>query len=67
MGKYVHEEVINGRLTVTTIKRTKEDGHHVNTLVYPGEDKDGEPEGDWIFPIPMIHDYSLAARSSASN
>lgn len=64
MGKYVHEKVINGRLTVTTLKRTKEDGHHVRTVVYPTSDKLEEPVGDWVFPVPMIYDYSIAARTA---
>lgn len=64
MGKYSHKEVVNGRLTVTTIKRTREDGHHVYTEVYPTEEEVGEPTNGWVFPVPMIYDYSIAAHTA---
>lgn len=62
MGKYVHREVVKGRLTVTEIKRTKEDGQHVLVLVYEGREEKGEPVSEWVLPMEVIYDYSIAAK-----
>ena len=61
---YVHRKVVRGRLTVTQIKRTKEDGHHVEVKIYPGEDETEETVNEWIFPVAIIYDYDIAVATA---
>jgi hypothetical protein len=62
MGKVVHREVIDGRMTVTTTRRTVDDGLHVESLVYEGDEAKGEPVAEWVFPFQMRYTLGDAAR-----
>lgn len=61
MGKVVHRQVIDGHLTVTQTRRTKEDGLHVESIVYAGETAEGEPVAEWVFPIQLRYALGDAA------
>lgn len=54
MSNYVHRQVVKGRLTVTTTKRTE-----VITKIYPGAEEEGEPVDEWFFPIFLLYDYTI--------
>jgi hypothetical protein len=58
----VHREVVIGRATVTTARRTREDGLHVLSLVYETDEEKGEPVAEWVFPIQFRYDLPGAAR-----
>lgn len=63
----VHEEIIDGHMTVTRVRRAPKDGHKpgyifVESLVYVGPVKVGEPVSDWELPHTYRYDLSGAAR-----
>ena len=62
MGKVIHREVIRGRMTVTQARRTKEEGLHVESLVYAGSKAEGEPVAEWVLPIQLRYALSDAAK-----
>lgn len=60
-SKYIHREVVNGRMTVTQVRWTEENGLHVESLVYAGEAEESEPIADWALPHQFRYALSEAA------
>lgn len=60
-SKVINREVIDGHMTVTQTRRTKNDGLHVESLVYWGDKEEGRPVAEWVMPIQLRYTLSDAA------
>lgn len=64
-----YSTVINGRLVEVRLRRTSEDGNHVECLVFAGDKSDSQILGEWVMPYELryyLTDLAVtAARQTA--